>query len=121
MATNWPPSALAFAESHLLSGVFTTPFKELLPGTRPLEQLDELVAVLAGQRAGLCLAHVDGDLLQALRHEALLRLDEAHAVRVMDILLAAIPFAPVARTANLLANRVLVQDVGETVVRPRSH
>lgn len=38
----------------------------------------------------------------------------------MDILLAAIPIAPVARTADLLADRVLVQDVGEAVVRLRA-
>lgn len=38
----------------------------------------------------------------------------------MDILLAAIPFAPVARTANLLADRVLVQDVGEAIIRLRA-
>lgn len=38
----------------------------------------------------------------------------------MDILLAAIPFAPVARTADLLADRVLAQDVGEAVIRLRA-
>lgn len=38
----------------------------------------------------------------------------------MDIFLAAIPIAPVARTANFLADRVLVQDVGEAVIRLRS-
>lgn len=38
----------------------------------------------------------------------------------MDILLAAIPIAPVARTADLLAVRVLAQDVGEAVIRLRA-
>ena len=38
----------------------------------------------------------------------------------MAILLAAIPIASVARTADLLAGRVLVQDVGEAVIRLRA-
>lgn len=38
----------------------------------------------------------------------------------MAILLAAIPIASVARTVDLLAGRVLVQAVGEAVVRLRA-
>lgn len=85
----------------------------MLPWTRILEKLYELVAASARQRVRFALAPVAGRFLQTRCNEELFRLDEDHTVRVMDILLAAIPFAPVARTANLLADRVLIQDVHE--------
>lgn len=69
-----------------------------------MEKLYEFIAVLARQRDRFALAHVGGHLFQTRCNKALPRLDEAYFIRAMDILLAAIPFAPVARTTDPLVD-----------------